>query len=200
MGQWTVAILFVVVMAVAAAWLYQHKGDTTEVLVVRAPVAAGEVLNEADLGTAEVAGVDGAIPVGQADAVVGLRAVAGLVAGQVLTSSALTTGEVPGLGEKLVAVRLDAGRVPSELGAGSVVRVLAAPAEGTSGADRALNAPAVLAPSAAVHAVDATVDGDVVVSLLVQDADADRVASYSAAGRVTLLQASVSEPSPEGGG
>jgi hypothetical protein len=187
-------------MAVAAAWLYQHKGDTTEVLIVQAPVAAGEVLSEADLGTAEVAGVDGAIPVEEADAVVGLRAVGALVTGQVLTSNALTTGEVPGLGEKLVAVRLDAGRVPSELGAGSVVRVLAAPAEATAAADRTLDVPDVLAPSAAVHAVDATVDGDVVVSLLVQDADADRVASYSAAGRVTLLQESVSDPSPERGG
>ena len=60
----------------------------------------------------------------QVDSVVGQRAAGGLVEGQVLTEAALTEGFVPAAGERLVAIRLDTGRVPGGLSPGARVDVL----------------------------------------------------------------------------
>ncbi|MEO7844363.1 MAG: SAF domain-containing protein [Nocardioides sp.] len=188
MGQWTAAVLFVVVMALAAAWLYQRKGDMVEVLVVQRSVAAGAVIGNSDLGTAQVSGVAGALDLNDVESVVGMRAVAGLVPGQVLTDAAVTSDQLPAVGQKVVALRLDFGRVPDGLGAGAMVDVLAVPGEGETDPG-ALDDPTVLAAQVQVVAVTEAVDGGLVVSVLAPDASSDRVAAYAAAGRVTIIQA-----------
>lgn len=181
---------FVVAMAVLAGWLYQQNGDTTEVLVVRNPVPPGAVVEESDLGTAQVSGVDGAVPVSDLSTVVGKRALVGLADGQVLTQGLVTDAPVPPEGTRLVALRLDQGRVPDGLGAGQAVDVLAVPQDGGSATDRLLDEPPILQEAATVKAVrEQAVDGGVVISLLIEEGNANRVAAYSAAGRVTILQA-----------
>lgn len=192
-GQWAGTILFVVVMALVVGWLYQSKGDTIEVVVVQTPVAAGQVVESSDLGSAQVSGVGDAIPVSELGAVVGKRAVVGLVEGQVMTANAVTDETVPAEDERLVAVKLPAGRVPAGLASGSHVTIIAVPAEGTTGAKAELDAPAVLAESVVVHAVKTGVDGSLVVSVRVDPADADQVAAYSSAGRVTIVQTPAGE-------
>lgn len=189
-GQWAGTVLFVVVTALAAGWLYVHKGGTTEVLVVDRPVAAGEVIEEQDLGSAQVSGVDAAVPVADLAQVVGTRAVTGLVPGQVLIRGATTSNPVPAAGQRMVAVHLDAGRVPATMEAGAVVNVLAAPPSGDAGDPAGLENPALITEGGKVFAIKATVDGSYVLSLLVDEADADRLAAYSAAGRVTVVQTS----------
>lgn len=193
LGQWLVAVLLVVTSVTAAAWLYMQKGSTTEVLVVSRAVAAGHVLSAEDLDTAEVSGASDAIAVVDADGAIGQIAVVALVPGQVLTRAALTSSPVPAVGERLVAMSLPAGRLPSGLAAGSAVEVLAAPAPGQGGAEAELKTPEVLAPESIVFDVATSDDGTLVVTLRVPDAVADTVAAHSAAGRVTLVQVPVGE-------
>lgn len=188
LGQWLVAVLMVVTSVTAAAWLYVQKGSTTEVLVVSRPIAAGHVLSAADLETAEVSGIQDAIAVIDADGAIGQVAAVALVPGQVLTTAALTSSPVPAAGERLVALSLPAGRLPSGLAPGSAVEVLAAPAPGQGGAGAELKAPEVLAPQSTVFDVVTADDGTLVVTLRVPDEAADSVAAHSAAGRVTLVQ------------
>ena len=193
LGQWLVAVLLVVTSVTAAAWLYMQKGSTTEVLVVGRAVAAGHVLSAEDLDTAEVSGVGDAIAVVDADGAIGQIAAVALVPGQVLTRAALTSSPVPAVGERLVAMSLPVGRLPSGLAAGSAVEVLAAPAPGEGGAGAELKAPEVLAPKSIVFDVTTSDDGTLVVTLRVPDAVAETVAAHSAAGRVTLVQVPVGE-------
>lgn len=112
LGQLAASILFVVVVVVGLVTLFESRSDRVEVLVMKNPVAAGQELRAVDLKAAEVAGVPGAIPAAEVGSVVGKRAVTGLVGGQVLTETALTVTAVPAPGERLVAIRLEAGRVP----------------------------------------------------------------------------------------
>ncbi len=190
-GQWAGTVLFVVVMGLGAGYLYMTKGSTAEVLVLDREVAAGQMIGEEDLASAQVAGVSDAVPIEELGEVLGMRVVNGLVAGQVLTRGALTSEPVPGLGDRVVAVRLEVGRVPATLSAGSMVNVLAVPPAGDAGDEEALDSPSSLTSGARVHDVREAVDGSVVVSLLVSESEADQVAAYSAAGRVTVVQASV---------
>ena len=74
----------------------------------------------------------------------GKRAAGGLVEGQVLTEAALTDKQVPGDGQRLVAIRLDTGRVPGGLAPGDLVDVLAVPPDGDQGSREQLNQPVKL--------------------------------------------------------
>jgi hypothetical protein len=190
-GQWAGTVLFIVVMGLGAGYLYMAKGSTTEILVLDREVAAGQAIGEDDLGSAQIAGVADAVAIEDLGDVVGLRALTGLVPGQVLTHGALTDEPVPGRGERVVALRLEVGRVPGTLTAGSRVNVLAVPPAGDAWDLEALDTPLSLTAGARVHDVREAVDGSVVVSLLVAESEADQVAAYSSAGRVTVVQASV---------
>jgi hypothetical protein len=191
LGQWAASVLFVVMVVVGLVALFQSQSDRVEVLVVTNPVPAGQVIEEGDLRPAEVAGVSGAIPAVDVDSVVGKRAAAGLVEGQVLTEGALTDEQVPDDGERLVAVRLDKGRVPGGLATGDLVDILAVPPDGDSGAKEQLSTPQVLAEGARVDSVSNTPEGARVVTVLVDEAVADPVAAYSATGQVTVVQAPI---------
>jgi hypothetical protein len=130
------------------------------------------------------------VPVSDLDAVVGKRSVVGLAEGQVLVDGLVTEDPIPPDGTRLVALRLDQGRVPDGLAPGQAVDVLAVPQDGGASTDKLLDEPPILQEAATVQAVqEQAVDGGFVVSLLVDQANANRVAAYSAAGRVTILQA-----------
>lgn len=193
LGQLAASILFVVVVVVGLVTLFESRSDRVEVLVMKNPVAAGQELRAVDLKAAEVAGVPGAIPAAEVGSVVGKRAVTGLVGGQVLTETALTVTAVPAPGERLVAIRLEAGRVPGGLAAGDLVDVLAVPLEGDPGSRDQLDAPTKLAEAARVDSVGETPDSAVVVTVVVKDNQADPIAAHSATGQVTVVQAPVGE-------
>ncbi|RHW28281.1 hypothetical protein D0Z08_04695 [Nocardioides immobilis] len=192
LGQWVATMLFVLVVVLGLVTLFQSQSDRVEVLVVTNPVAAGQVIDKDDVRPAQVAGVDGAVHASDIESIVGKRAAAGLVDGQVLTDAALSEEEVPADGERLVAIRLDKGRVPGGLIAGDLVDVLAAPPEGDPGTKAELEAPKVLATGARVDSVGKTPEGAVVVTVLVEDGLADVIAAHSAAGQVTIVQAPLS--------
>lgn len=200
-GQWFGAALFILVVAVAAGWLYLHKGHQTEVLEVTKNVPAGAVLTRADVASVSVSGVTGAIPISQLSTAVGKTLVVGLTTGQVVTAGVLTSSPIPGTGYRVVAALVAPGRVPGGVGAGAVVDVLAAPPSSAStGSTTQLNDPTVLASAVQVLSISTSSaatsngSGGVELSLLVPVASANQIAEYAAVGQIVLVQA------PLGGG
>jgi hypothetical protein len=191
LGQWAAAVLFVLVSMLLAAWVWQQQGDRVEVLVMGEQVPAGHVIERSDLATASVAGVSGAISIEDVDNVVGSTAAVALVPGQVLTDELLTTQPVPADGQRIVGVDLDTTRAPLGLGAGDVVTVLAVPPSGDASDPETLESPTVLSASAEVFQVDRVEGGGTRLSLVVPDAEANRVAAFGAAGRIAVVQAPV---------
>lgn len=198
LGQWAATVLFVLVVVLAAGWLWTQKGHQTEVLAVTHGVPAGSVLTQADLQSVSVSGVSGAIPVSDMSAAVGKTLVVGLTPGQIVTEGVVTSSPVPSSGYRVVAALLAAGRMPAGLSAGSVVDVLAAPPSAAANAPAAeLNTPQVLAAGIQVLSVggagsSSTAGGTgTQVSLLVPVSSANVVAEYAAAGEVVLVQAPV---------
>ena len=187
-GQWAATVLFLLVAMLAAGWLWQQKSERVEVLVLRTPVSAGEVVDRTDLSTAEVAGVDGAVPLGEVDSVVGRTATVGLLPGQVLTSEMVTDQPVPASRERVVGVELEANRVPPELAAGATVMVLAVPPSGDPSSASVLSSPQVLAERAVVQSSARVDGGNTRLSLVVPRNVANRVAAFGAAGRITVIQ------------
>ena len=198
LGQWAATVLFVLVVVLAAGWLWTQKGHQTDVLAVTRNVAAGSVLSQSDLQSISVSGVNGAIPVSDMSAAVGKTLVVGLTPGQIVTQSVVTSSPIPGDGYRVVAALLAPGRVPAGLTSGSAVDVLAAPPTAAANASLSqLSDPQVLAPGIQVLSVaspessSATGGTGTQVSLLVPVSSANEVAEYAAAGEVVLVQAPV---------
>ena len=114
-GQWAGAVLFVVMAVLLAGWFWQQKSDREEVLAVAHPVAAGTVIEADDLEVVAVAGVTSTISHEDAASVVGSTAAVGLVEGQILAPDMVTSKPLPGPGERVVGLQLDATRAPSGL-------------------------------------------------------------------------------------
>ena len=190
-GQWAAAVLFVLVTVLAAGWLWQHRSDRIEVLAVREAVPPGAVIDRSDLTSLRVGGLTEAIPVGEVDTVVGQTAAVGLVSGQVLTSPMVAAQPVPGPGQRVLGVEVDATRTPSGLMPGDVVSVVAVPPSGDAGAPRELEAPRILARSATVQSVTVVEGSGTRLSLVVPQPLAGRLAAFGAAGRVAVIQAPV---------
>jgi len=188
-----IAVLLVVAGVTAATWLYVQKGETVEVLVLARAVPAGHEITAGDLTTAQVSGVEGSVTADDASTILGQFAVVGLVPGQVLNHDALTTQALPSEGERMVALNIPVGRLPVGVEAGSAVEVLAAPAPGQGTSSAQFAAPKVIAARALAHDVEVVDDGTVVLTLRLDEADADLVAAHSAAGEVTVIQIPVGE-------
>lgn len=199
-GLLAFAALMIVGSAVAVAVLVNRAGETEEVLAARVGVAEGHTITRGDLVTKRVAGIADAFPVGDAASLIGSTAVVGVVPGQIITEQMVTESPTPGTGESLVGLNLDPSRAPSAgLKAGDHVTVVAV-SSGENGANPdELQAPPVLATDARVFdtAGSAVEGGGVLITLVVAEADAARIAAYSTAGRVAIVETAAPA---EGGG
>jgi hypothetical protein len=197
MGLVVLAALLVIGCGLGVAAWGLSVGDKASVLAVGAPIAKGHVLDREDLVSVSVSGVDGAIPVENVDQVVGQAAAVDLVEGQVLTDGMVTSSPVPGEGEAIIGLALDLTRVPGAgLQPGDQVDVIAVPnSEGApaGGKDAALDSPEVLAVSAEVYEVggEAGAGSQVLLTLIVDEADASRVAAYSTQNRVAVVETAI---------
>jgi hypothetical protein len=178
-----------VLAALAAGWLWQQRSDRVPVLTVDRDVPAGTVIQRSDLSIADVAGLRSAIPASSADSVIGRVAAVSLVDGQVLSARMVTRVPLPGPGERIVGVQLDATRAPTDLGPGDVATILAVPPAGDAGSPAGLEDPNVLASRATLLSAEHIADGGVRFTMLVDKAEANTVASFGAADRVALVQA-----------
>ena len=190
-GQWAGAVLFVVMAVLLAGWFWQQKSDREEVLAVAHPVAAGTVIEADDLKVVAVAGVTSTISSEEASSVVGSSAAVGLVEGQILAPDMVTSKPLPGPGERVVGLQLDATRAPSGLLPGDVVVVLAVPPAGDPSSPAELDDPTVLAPKATIASAEVIEGAGTRLALVVPESVAERVTAYVAAGRVALVQAPI---------
>lgn len=167
-----------------------HLGSHEEVLVVAQPVAAGQVLSDADLGVARVSTGGGLDPVlsGAEPTVVGRRAAVPLVPGALLVAADVGSAPPVAAGSDVVAVGLKAGAYPPEVSPGDRVEVV--PVTSSPSGDG--SAPSSGTPvDATVLAVDLGSSGSdtpTVFSLQVGKGDASEVASLAAAGQASLVE------------
>jgi hypothetical protein len=170
----------------AAAWLTTVVGNTQPVLVLRADVDRGTVIESGDLTVARI-GVDPAVtpvPDSQRDQVIGKRAASDLSAGSLLTPGSLTDQVIPAAGESLVGVTLTRAQLPARpVRAGDVVRIVSTPRDQD---DPPASEPAVLEAVVVGSRVLADT-GQVVVDVRVPARDAADLAARVATGRVALV-------------
>ena len=209
-GLAAVAALLIVGFGLAGAVLFGRAGDKVEVLAMGTDVAKGQVVQRADLRSVAVAGAPDTVPVADVDVVVGKTAAVDLKAGQLLSGDMVTAEPVPGPGETVVGLALEPVKVPSAgLAPGDLVDVIAVPA-GNAEVDAAgLDDPVVLTSAATVYAAagSGTSGGQLLLTLVIDGDDAARVAAYSTAGRVAVVETSpvdaasaeATSPTPTGG-
>ena len=187
----------VVVCSIGAVVTSHVLDPRTAVLVMMKPVAAGQVITAAELGSVSVTvgrGVD-VIPTARLSTVLGRPAAVPLPAGALLGSADVGSAAFPPVGQAVAAVALKAGMYPLHLAAGDKVQVVLPPQPTVSAAP----APAAAQTSSAQPLV-ATVSaigrpdsqGTMVANLLMDADDAAKVAAASTSMSgvaVTLLPA-----------
>lgn len=201
-GMFTAAALVLVLFALAGAFWFANAGSKTAVLAIGPDtVAKGQVVEREDLVSEQVSGGAGLLPAEDADQVVGQRASSDLVPGQLLTGDLLTSAPVPGEGKASVGLSLSMSQVPGDgLEAGDQVDVIAVPGEssddGRAADQSGLDRPETLAASALVYGVRgaSSSGGDLLVTVIVDDGEANRLAAYSTSNRVALVETSVASP------
>jgi len=183
-----VGVLLVVGCALGSADASVSLAGHEDVLVVAAPLAAGQVLTTGDLRAVRVSSGSGlqAVPVAEESAVVGRPVALALVAGALLTRGEIGTGARLRSGFDVVAVALKAGLFPPGLSPGDRVQVV--PVVTASSSTQAVSGGPVGAVVLGVEAAPAASGGPTVFSLQVAKAEADGVASLAAAGEVSLVQ------------
>lgn len=193
-GSMVLGVALVAGCGLAGALYLQQAGDTESVLAVSHSVAKGETVQRDDLYSVDVAGVDGTYSVDDLSAVEGMTASVDLVKGQIVTQGQLSDDPLPAAGQAIVGVSLEAPKVPGDgLVPGDLVRVVGI--KGSNADTSAVGNPQTLSGSAEVYRVnsDPTQTDRVTVTLIVDDADANEVTAYAAAGQVSLVQISAAE-------
>ena len=179
--RWSLLVggLLLVLVCAGIFAVVQLSGDArVQVLAVARPVAAGQAISAEDL---RVVGVvpDASVPLVRASRlteIVGQTAAVPLAQGTLLAESQLGRASWPQAGQAVVAVALKPGRVPSGLAAGSHARIVTVAMENTTETTGLPPAP-VSVPAVVVGLTEA-VDGagTSVVSLLLSQDDATKVA------------------------
>jgi hypothetical protein len=185
-GVLAAGVALVALGALGAAYLTQTVAGTVAVVAVVRDVAAGEVVQAADLTIADIS-TDPAlspVPASQLQSVVGQRAAAALTAGSLLTDAAVTSTVVPPRGRSLVGVALTSAQLPAELlQPGDRVRIVDTPI--TQG-EPPTTSPATIAGQVA-SAVGPDDTGLTVVNVMVPAGQAADLAARVATGRVALV-------------
>lgn len=178
--------LLVVVLALAFMWIQLRSDQTVAVLVVAQPVPAGQVITSADLRVATVVPDAGVrlVATSQADTVVGRTAAVPLVAGALLSPDQVGPAAWPAAGEAVVALPLKPGRIPAGIAPGARVRVLTVTTDGGAATSADRGQAGVVATVVEVSREQVDASGTVVVSLLLNGADAGVAA---AGGEATLV-------------
>lgn len=184
------AVLMAVGSALVFAVLWMNAGDRRPVLAVVAPVAAGQAIEDADLGVVRVS-VDPLLDPLPADArseIVGQVAAVDVAAGTLLTAVQLGGDDALQPGQALVGLALRGGQVPTTAQPGDRVEVIQTAPAGAS-ADGSPDGLGQVLAAGEVFAIESTGDaaGGVLVSLRVAEQDAPSVAGAAAADRVSLV-------------
>jgi len=183
------AVLLIVGTAAVFASVYMSSSKRTPVLTIKRDVIAGQIIQHADLGIAEVAGSGvTAIEVSAAPSVIGKTAAVDLRAGTLLNTAMFSGETIPAKGEAVVGVALKAGFLPSSLPEGATVQIVLVPLP-SAAQEQALAENVVLVKEARVLNInDDAQTGAVVVDLVVPADQATAVARAAATNTIGLVQ------------
>lgn len=185
-GMVSLSVLLIVGGAAAAGLLALRIDSRTPVVVASAHIAAGQQITADVLSTTPVAG-EGLhlIPGSQLNQLVGRYAATDIPAGRLLDAQMVSTNGLLKQGRAAVGVVLKAGRAPATgLHTGDLVQVIRA-VDGV---------PEVLSSNATVSTVSdpgggtfGTGGGDAVATVVVDAADAPKIAAAVVADQVTIV-------------
>jgi len=185
-GLVAAAVILIGIGGLLGAWAWTATTNSTEVLVARADVPRGSVIEAEDLVRVQIS-TDPALdplPGSALDTVVGKRAALDIAEGGLVTRGAITATVVPAEGRSVVGVAVTPAQAPSEpLQVGDSVRVVVTPPAGES-------APAQTpAFSAAVVAGTSYSEetGQLVVDVQVAEGEAATLAARAATGNVAIV-------------
>lgn len=196
-GLLAFAGLMIIGSAVAVAVLVSRAGDTREVLAAKDAIAKGHTISRDDLTVKDVAGIDHTFPASNATGLIGSTALVDVVPDQVLTEAMVSKDPTPGPGNAVVGLNLEPSRVPSAgLDPGDTVDVIAVSGGDNAAKDDELDAPPILASSAHVYDIrgSATDGGGMLVTLVVGESSAARIAAYSTAQRIAIVETATNAP------
>ena len=185
-GVLAAGVALVAVGALGAAYLAQVVGQTVPVVAVARDVAAGEVIERADLTIADVSSDPALSPIAGSElpGLVGQRAAVALTAGSLLTEAAVTDQVLPSAGQSLVGVALTAAQLPAEpLRAGDHVRIIDTPV--SQGEPPATTPDSIAGQVVSVSGPDQA--GLIVVNVTLPSGRAADLAARVATGRIALV-------------
>lgn len=179
-------VVIVVLSVLGVVALYSSASDRVEVVVVRQPVAAGQLITAADLTTVSLSSGTNLASIAAADrdSLVGQVAVTALVPGSLLAHAQVSDGPRIPQGMALVGATLKPGQFPTGLLAGDAVVIVESPAATATGAAAAIER----GRSSVVElATLEDASSSISVSLLVPEASASAISSAGAAGRLSVV-------------
>lgn len=172
--------------ALLGVWAWTSTSNTHQVVAVRATIARGETIDQADLMTVQV-GVDPGLRTVAGEALpdlVGQRAAMDMAAGSLVTSESVTSSVIPPAGRSVVGVALPPSLMPGEsLQPGDNVRIVSTP--GAQG--EVTDGPPVEVTATVVGLHPGAEQDKTVVSVLVPKDEAGELAARAATGRVVLV-------------
>lgn len=183
--QWlALGAAFVVLAGVVVAWALSNAADRVQVVRVANDVRAGDVIAADDLGVTGVAhdaDVQGLVPAGSLDALVGRVATIDLTAGAIVQVGMWRDAPELAAGEDRVGAVLDAGRFPAGIVRGGILVAAA------------LDAGVDAAPPVEVRVIEVEPgpDGSLVVTLAVPGEVSISVARLAATDQLLLVGRSV---------
>ena len=172
--------------AAGSAYLSQMSSDAVPVLAIANDVPRGQIIEDTDLATA-LTTPDPAlkpVPASERSRIVGQRAAADLTPGTLLTSAAVTSGDLPAPGQTIVGIAVTEAQMPHErMIPGDNVRVFDTPNPG----EKAPKDPPT-SISATVVSVSAPTDSaQIIVDVVVDDDVAGPLAARVATGRIAIV-------------
>lgn len=126
-------VVLMVVVGLAALYLYRSASQSVAVVQVRSTIARGQVIGTADLTTVTIGTTPGVptVPAEQLTGMVGKRALWDLTAGTLLSPAQVTDSPQPAKGRSQIGLQLAPGRtVPGDLAAGTQLRLIVTTPEG----------------------------------------------------------------------
>jgi hypothetical protein len=181
-----------------AAWAIMEEPPESSVLVVAVPLAAGQMIGEADVAEVSVAAGEvaalGLVPVGEVAAVVGNVAAVPLQAGTLLRADMIGSPLVPQTGFAKVTLAIADGRWPSDVQAGQRVSLMGASETDATG---------VWQSSGTVLAVERPESGGALVTVELPEAAMTGLVAVEAASLLmaaTAQERSAAVTVPETGG
>jgi hypothetical protein len=180
-------VVVIVLCVLGATTLYSRADNRVDVLGVRRPVPAGQVIAADDLRLVRV-GIGAniqTVPASEFSRLVGRIAAVTLVPGALLSPEQITDAPRIPAGRAVAGVTLAPGRFPRSMVRGDKVLLVQTSASTATGDD----APPVALGRATVLDIadDPATQGQVDVSLLVATDDAMSVASASASARLSVV-------------